>query len=206
MAFNLRFLCFLSVILFIGSTNSLSKRYWTNSNETIVINRFVANQKFYTIQMDRTTFSVDEPVWLEQFVIPKVFTYELIKQAPVSHVSVMVKIFETPKDVGFLQGRELIFMQRTEINRMHETKVIMPSGIRLKPEFVYEIRLEIPKNMIFIYNEELGTGKYLIDRPLAKPITINFNRHSLAQNLPNNLELKLSHGMLKRIQFKYSQF
>lgn len=206
MVLQTKILCFLSVILFIGSTNALSKRYWSNSNETAIIDRFVASQKMYTLQIDRTAFSVDQPVWLEQFDISKVFGYELIKQRPVYHVSVMVKIFEIAEGIRSLQATELLFMKRVDIGFNHETKIILPSEFLLKPGFVYEIRVELPENMTFTYNDELTIGTYKIDRPLSKPITVDFYQHNSGLQNVDHYERKLSHGMVKDIHLKYSQF
>lgn len=206
MVLQTRFLCFLSVILFIGSTNALSKQYWSNSNETAIINRFVASENVYALQIDRTAFSVDQPVWLEQFDISKVFGYELTKQRPIYHVSVMVKIFEIAEGISSLEATELLFMKRVDIGFNYETKIPLPSEFLLKPDFVYEIRVEMPKNITFTYNDELTIGKYKIVRPLSKPITVDFYQHNFDFQNVGDIERKLSHGMVKDIHLKYSQF
>lgn len=191
---------------------TLPERFSWNPNRTIIMDRTLTNHNspgFFILGVDRTTFSVDRPVWLQQFDVVKVFGYDPVKEIPVHRVPVKIKIRKLPDgDVKDKHSIETVFTGHSVLNSTHEATVNVFSKVLLKPGFVYEIRMKMPENGHFMYNDYLDIHDHKITRFFSKSIIVHFHQHNPTVR-PHSIKdstRKVSHGLVNRLHLKYSWF
>lgn len=203
---------FLVILLYCDVANAtLPERFAWNPNRTIVIDRTAADginsAGYYILPIDRTAFTVDRPVWLQQFDIAKVFAYDPNHKIAVHRVPVTVRIRKMT-DLKDKSTYETVFLAHTTLNSTHEAKVNVFSAVMLKPNFVYEIRVKMPEKVHFMHNDQLETRGYEISRFFSKTIHLIFHQHN-SNHKPGHIRdsrRQVSQGMVKRLHVKYSWF
>lgn len=104
---------------------------------------------FYVQQIDRTSFFVNNLIWLKEFTIPKVYAIHPVDKVPIDDVKLNITIFEiSTKDVIPIP----VFNVETIVNSTKKA-IVTVGKIDLKPGFVYEIQVEVPQGTHLIYNE-----------------------------------------------------
>lgn len=191
---------------------TIPERFSWNPNRTVIVDRTISNHNspgYFILGVDRTTFSVDRPVWLQQFDVVKVFGYDPVKEIPVHRVPVKLKIRKLPNgDVKDKESIETVFTGHTVLNSTHEATVNVFSKVLLKPGFVYEIRMKMPDRSHFMYTDHLDIHEYKITRFFSKSIIVHFHQHNPTVR-PHSIKdstRKVSHGLVKRLHLKYSWF
>lgn len=208
-------LCLLSMVLLIVSNFGdavMNERFGLNPRHTVVIDRFASNHEspgYFILPLDKTAFSVDKPLWLHQFDIPKVYLYDPINEIAVDNLPIRLRFVKIanqtfPND----NPAEVIFIGRTIVNSTHETTVKVPAKVPLHPGFMYEIRLKMPEKTHLMYNEFHDIRDYKINRFFGKSITVSFYQHNPMVKPPNpsDKRRKVSHGLVKKLHLKYSWF
>lgn len=212
---HLAFLGLFSVILLLNNgigEATLPERFSWNPNKTVIVDRTIKEHMstgFYILGVDRTTFSVDRPVWLQQFDIVKVFGYDPVKEIPVHRVPVKLKIRKLPEgDFTDKNSIETVFTGHAVLNSTHEATVNVFSKVLLKPGFVYEIRMKMPERVHYMYTDYLDIHEHKITRFFGKSIIVHFHQHNpTARPLSiKDSNRKVSHGLVKRLHVKYSWF
>lgn len=206
---------FLAVMVAVNgefAVTSTSERLSWNPNRTAIVDRTVDCHRspgFFTLGLDRTSFSVDRAVWLQQFDIVKVYGYDPNAEIPVRRIPIRIKIRKIPQDDSQEADKiETVFTGHTVVNSTHEATVNVFSKVLLQPGFVYEIRLKMPDHEHFMYTDCLDIHEHKITRFFSKSILVQFQQgnpsvrpHSLGQT-----HRKVSRGMVKRLHLKYSWF
>lgn len=226
-------LCVGSGILLLNhgvAETTLTDRFSFNPNRTVIVDRTVvandhehhhhhhhhhnSHQGYSILSVDRTTFSVDRPLWLQQFDIVKVFANDPANERHVHRIPVKIKIRKIPEsDLKEADIIETVFTGQALLNSTHETTVNVFSKVLLKPGFLYEIRVKIPERTHLLYKDFLDIREHKITRFFSKSILVNFYQHNptVMRSTSNNhrdgdVKRPVSHGMVKRLHFKYSWF
>lgn len=225
-------LCVSSGILVLNNgiaETTLTERFSWNPNRTVVVDRTVAvadhhnhhhhhqhhhhSSGYGILGVDRTTFSVDRPLWLQQFDIVKVFANDPTNERHVHRIPVKIKIRKIPEgDLKEADVIETVFTGQALLNSTHETTVNVFSKVLLKPAFLYEIRLKMPERSHLMYKDFLDIREHKITRFFSKSILVNFYQHNptvvrpSTSNRDTDVRRPVSHGMVKRLHLKYSWF
>lgn len=219
------FFCVGSGILLLNNgiaETALNERFSWNPNRTVIVDRTVAvsehhhrhqhhhHHGYFILGVDRTTFSVDRPLWLQQFDIVKVFANDPVNRH-VHRIPVKIKIRKIPEgDLKEADVIETVFTGHALLNSTHDTTVNVFSKVLLKPGFLYEIRLKMPERTHLMYKEYLDIREHKITRFFSKSILVNFYQHNptIRSQSSNRDDVKqtVSHGMVKRLHLKYSWF
>lgn len=167
-----------------------------------------ASPGYYVQPVDKTGFSVSQPLWLEQFDVSKIYVYDPIKEIISDNVTVKFKIIEIFKEDSH---EKIIFKGQTVLNSTYEANVNTKhsdTGIQLKPGYTYEIQLEIPQEKQLMYNEFLEIKEFNKRRFLHNFIYIRFYQVNPDSKPPTegDTNRKLSHGLVKRLYLKYTMF
>lgn len=224
----LMFLCVASGILLLNNgiaETALTERFSWNPNRTVIVDRTVdvsdhhhhhhqQHSGHFILGVDRTTFSVDRPLWLQQFDIVKVFGNDQPNvERPVQRIPIKIKIRKIPEgDLKESDVIENVFTGQALLNSTHETTVHVFSKVLLKPGFLFEIRLKMPERTPLMYKDNLDIREHKITRFFSKSILVNFYQHNptiqRSHNNNRNVDVKqtVSHGMVKRLHLKYSWF
>lgn len=211
------FVCVCSGILLANNgivETALNERFSWNPNRTVIVDRTAVSGPphqspgYFILGVDRTTFSVDRPLWLQQFDIVKIFADDPTTQRHVHRIPVKIKIRKIPEgDVKDGDAIETVFTGHAHLNSTHETVINVFSKVLLKPQFLYEIRLKMPERAHFIYNDYLDIREHKISRFFSKSILVNFYQHNpTVHHSRDDVKRTVSHGMVKRLHFKYSWF
>lgn len=193
-----------------GGMATLPERFAWNPNRTMIIDRTsddTDSAGYFILPLDRTAFTVDRPVWLQQFDITKVFAYDPMQEIAVHRVPVKVRIRKIA-DINDKSTHETVFIGHTVLNSTHEAKVNVFSKVMLKPDFVYEIRVKMPEKTHLMYSEHLDTRGYEISRFFSKTIHLTFHQHNPNHKPAHIRDTRrhISQGMVKRLHVKYSWF
>lgn len=161
---------------------------------------------YYVNAVDRTTFSVSHPIYLEGFDVSRIFLYDPTEEIFVDHAAVpfrLVEIYRTN-----FKDKATILAGQVLLNSTYDAKVKFSTDLILDKAFVYEIRLEMPKDLNFMYNEYLKIKEYQIKRPFGRSMEINLYQYNSDVRPPNSIDSrrKVSQGMVKRLYFKYPIF
>lgn len=226
------FLCVGSGILLLNNgiaETALNERFSWNPNRTVIVDRTVdvidhhhphhhhhqqqqQRSGYFILGVDRTTFSVDRPLWLQQFDIVKVFGNDQTNvERHVHRVPIKIKIRKIPEgDLKEADVIETVFTGHAMLNSTHETTVHVFSKVLLKPGFLYEVRLKMPERTPLMYKDNLDIREHKITRFFSKSILVNFFQHNPTVQRPHNsnvdVKQTVSHGMVKRLHLKYSWF
>lgn len=224
------FLCVGSGILLLNNgiaETALTERFSWNPNRTVIVDRTVdvsdqhhshhhhhQHSGYFILGVDRTTFSVDRPLWLQQFDIAKVFGNDQPNvERPVHRIPIKIKIRKIPEgDLKEADVIETVYTGHALLNSTHDTTVNVFSKVLLKPGFLFEIRLKMPERTPLMYKECLDIREHKITRFFSKSILVNFYQHNptIQRTHSNNRDVDVrqtvSHGMVKRLHLKYSWF
>lgn len=222
------FLCVGSGILLLnnGIADSVQTgRFIWNPNRTVIVDRTVDVSDhhhhhhhhhqlsgYFILGVDRTTFSVDRPLWLQQFDIVKVFANDpTMNDRNVHRIPIKIKIRKIPEgDLKEGDVIETVYTGHALLNSTHDTTVNIFSKVLLKPGFLYEIRLKMPERAHFMYKDCLDIREHKITRFFSKSILVNFYQHNptvrISHNNRDDVKQTVSHGMVKRLHLKYSWF
>lgn len=206
-----RILCAVSVIVllsngFCEAFSGDSEKFWP-SKRLVILDRTVDGFKspgYYMLPEDKTTFSVSRAIWLKQFDISKIFVYDPTKEVPIDHVRVNFKIVQLLKTDPTRQ-RE-IFSGNTALSSTHEANVQL--NILLKPDFDYEIRIEMPENLQLMYTNFLEIREFKINKWFGRSIYVNFYQHNSGEKPPviEDDKRKKSQGIVNRIYLRNPWF
>lgn len=173
-----------------------------NIERSSAIDRFKSNKSHFVRPKDKTWFSVNQPIWLEQFDFPRIYN-----NAPdnVTHIPARISIFEVMK---FEKNTK--YSIDLTLNPIHETQIKLPEPILLQPYgfehgFAYEIHLEIQGDEQLMFDEELGVGTYEINQFYSSNIEVVFveDSQSLKSKVINGKKYFASQGTVKRLHLKY---
>lgn len=208
-------LCLFSLVLLVCSDFGamlMNDRFGMNPRHSILIDRISSkndSSSYFVPSVDKTAFTVNQQVWLQEFHISKVFRYDTTKEIPVHNVAVGVKFVKIANNsTAHEHLAEVIFVGHALLNSTHETKVKVPAKLPLHPGFIYEIRLKMPEKMHLKHTGALDILDYKINRFFSKAITITFFPSNSIGRLTkaHDHKRKISHGIVKRIQLIYSWF
>lgn len=174
-----------------------------NPNHTVVLDRSVdtyASPGYYLLNKDRTAFTVNRYLWLQQFNLSKVYIYHAEKEEPIDVIPVKYQIVRIQN-----RSEEVIHTGKTKISSNYVTSVKF-NEILLKPDYYYEIRVELPADVVLMYIDNLEIKEYYLRR-FYKPIRVKFYQHN-ADEKPDVEHGKrlLSHGLVKQLYLKYKIF
>lgn len=172
------------------------------------VNKQYKSPGYFVLSVDKTAFTVDYPMWLLQFDVPQMYTYDPSKEVPTEDVNVKYQIVEILKEPS---REEIIFQGHIALNSIHEAHVNTTrhdTGIWLKPGFTYEIRVEIPQGKQLMYNQVLDIKEFSTRRFWINYIHVKFYQANPASKPPNDSDKlrKLSNGMVKRLHLKYLMY
>lgn len=176
-----------------------------NPNRTVVLDRSVdtyAKPGYYLLPVDRTTFTVDRYLWLHQFNLSKVYIYHAEKEEPIDVIPVKYQIVRIQN-----RSEEVLLAGKTKISSNYVASVKF-HDILLKPDYYYEIRVELPEKVVLMYIDNLEIKEYYLRR-FYKPIQVKFYQHNAADKPPPGVEggkRLLSHGLVKQLYLKYRFF
>lgn len=158
---------------------------------------------YYILPIDRTTFSVSHPVYLDQFDVSRIFLYDPTEEVYVNRVPVQFKFVEIYR--SNFHDKATLLAGRMLLNSTYDSSFKFSSDLKLDPSFLYEIRLEMPSNMNLMYNEYLKVREFTIKRPFGRSVEINLYQYNSDVKPPNvtDTRRKVSQGMVKRLHFKY---
>lgn len=198
-----KFLFSISAILLLTSEFSEALGH----SKIVVLDRTVKNFKspgYYVQPVDITTFSVNRAIPLKQFDISKIFVYDPVKEIPIDHVRVNFKIVQKLKTNP--QHNREIFFGNTIISSKVEAQV--PTDIKLKPDFDYEIQIEMPENLQLMYLDFLEIREFKIKKWFGRSIFVNFHQHNLGIKPPGVTDdkRKNSQGIVNRIHLQNPWF
>lgn len=206
-----RILCAVSLIVLLS--NGFSEAFSGDFNKLwplkriVVLDRTVVGFKspgYYIQPVDKTTFSVSRAIRLKQFDISKIFVYDPTKEVEIDHVRVNFKIVQLLK-IDPTRTRD-IFSGNTVLSSTHEANV--PLNIQLKPDFDYEIRIEMPENLQLMYTDFLEIREFKIKKWFGRSIYVNFYQHNSGEKPPviEDDKRKNSHGIVNRIHLQNPWF
>lgn len=204
---SVRFIWAVALLLFSGSDGfigvSLTDGSWLSSDRFAVVDRSIADPSmgYYNIlPVDRTAFSVNYPVWLQQLDISKIF---INNGSCVDTVPVKIKIVE--KYLSDMRDKDVVYVGQVTLNSANETNIQFSPDISLQSKFTYEIRLAVPE-MFYAYTGNLNIKEYRIKRFAWRSVILTFYQNNAAEKPPNSInEWTVSHGMVKRLHLKYPQ-
>lgn len=161
---------------------------------------------YYTLPVDRTTFSLSHPVFLEQFDVSRIFMFDPTEEIYIHYVSIQFKLVEIYRNN--FEDKATILAGQILMNSTYDAKVKLSTDLKLDPAFLYEIRLEMPNKLNLMYNEYLKVKAFEIKRPFGRSIEINMYQYNSDVKPPHAIgsRRKVSQGMVKRLYFKYSLF
>lgn len=162
---------------------------------------------YFVLSVDKTAFSVNHPLWLEQFDVSKIFNYDPVKEIISENVTVKYEIVEILKEVAH---EEIIFKGEIILNSTYEAEAktqFSGMGISLKPGYTYEIQVEIPEGKQLMYFEDLEIKEFDKRRFLQKSIHVKFHQANLDSKPPTEgyKTRKLSQGIVKQLHLKYAK-
>lgn len=208
-----KLLCFISAVVlfcsgFSSAEDSLNQlvepKFFWNINRTVLLDRAVnyyESPGYYLLPVDRTAFSVDHYVYFDQFNLSKVFLYHKSKEEAIEDVAVNYQIVEI-KD----QVENILHVGRIKLSSKHVSSAVFPT-IVLKPYVMYEIRLELPKDFVLMYLDNLEIKQYTLFK-LFRLLHVKFYQHN-ADEKPDGIEgtsRKVSHGLVRHLHLKYHWF
>lgn len=163
---------------------------------------------YFTLPVDRTAFAVNDRVWLERFDIPKIYLCDPNDAIPVEDVKTHVKLVEIFKPNAY---ENVLFEEKVSLNSTDEAKIDIKntSGeVVLRPGYVYEIRLEFPKDMNIMYDEFLHIKEFSMRKVFNTYIYVDFFQNNPVSKPPKEEDKtrKLTHGIVKKLHLKYKKF
>lgn len=163
---------------------------------------------YFSLPVDRTAFAINDRVWLERFDIPKIYLYDPKNAIPVEDVPTHVKLVEIFKPNSY---EKVLFKEKVSLNSTDEAKIDLKhtSGeILLRPGYMYEIRLEFPKDTNIMYDEFLDIKEFSMRKIFNTYIYVDFFQNNPVSKPPNAKDenRKLTHGMVKRLHLRYKRF
>lgn len=210
---KLQLLSVFTLFLFCG--DNLCAASWWNPIRSATIDRGIsapgngtASENFRILPVDRTTFLVSKEVLLHQIDIVKVFTMNANQKTNLTNdVSVQVKIVQMQKNDRTLVAT--VYNDKVNLSSLNEAKILFKEDIPLKRNYMYEIRFFMPA-MDFVYSEHLSIATHKIWRTFLRSIVTSFFPSNVnfvdGQMNGNAGEKKISVGLVKRLQYKYTKF
>lgn len=202
---QLKLVCFIAFIVVLSYSDA--ERMLCGRFQTWNLNRIMphyATPGFYVQQIDRTVFTVSKLFWLKEFIIPKVYAFDPVKEVPINDVMVNITIIETSQ---LNPEQKTIFTGETIVNSTKEATIIV-GELNLKPGFIYNIEVEIPNEIHLMYNELLEIKEFSLKRFLRKTINVKFFQRNSPSKPPTdgNTARQPSHGIVKQLILKYKWF
>lgn len=196
-------LSLISLLLFNGYSDALFM--WNSlrkTSESVVIDRSLESNSisYYIPSIDRTAFSASREMYLKQIDIPKIYIQN-------SDEEILLQNMETEVEIVELNGEEkIVFSGRAALDSTYETNIIFSTGILLKSNTNYEIRVKMPNQQNYIYHDKFGISEHQIILS-GQSITVNFYQHN-TEHIPIVAEsrFQMSHGVIKRLHFKNKQY
>lgn len=201
-------LAFASAILLVCNFAAATP-HWTEFNGTVVIdreNKSISSSGYYMAlnDVDRTTFAVNQDIWLERFEIATIYEYNITNNySPLKENKIaQMKIMETNSS-GFSHA---IYSVNASVNSYNEVEVPVHPEILLNRSSTYQIQVLIPHKNGTMYNENLGIKEYYVATKINSNIGVKFfQRNPLDTLPPNNTDFnrQLTRGVVKRLHLKY---
>lgn len=183
--------------------------HWTEYNGTVIIdraNKSEISQAYYMALngVDRTTFAVNQSVWLERFDLTKIYEYNVTgNYSPLNENKIaQMKVVKT----NFSGGATTIYVVNATVNSYNEAEVHIYPEILLSRNYIYEIQVRIPHENGTMYHGSLDIKDYYTKTTINTTIAVKFfQRNPLDTLPPNNTDFysKLSQGVVQRIHLKY---
>lgn len=166
-----------------------------DSKRTNVLERFSGNYGYFITPVDKTSFTVDHPIWLKQFDLPKVFGYHAKSKKNINNVPATVKVIEMGDE-----QREL-FVGQIKLNSGKEANVKITKGVLLQPNVEYIIQVETPEDTHLMINETFAMRTLTIHRIMGKPIHVKFQQRNPTDkpSFDEKTKRKPSNGLVRRL-------
>ena len=170
------------------------------ADRSTVLDRFTGNFGHYVLNVDKTSFTVDHPVTLTAFELPKVYGYHPKSKTNIEDVPADVRVFEISQS----GKKNEIFVGQTYLNSYAEPKVEMPSKVELKPGFEYLIEVETPIAVSLMTNE-MYKNSMVIRRFFEESVHIKFQQRNPTEkpSFDRNSKRNPSNGLVRRFHLKF---
>lgn len=183
-------------------------KYFSETTVLAIVNRSNPTElasEYYMPSIDRTTFTVNRKVWLQQIDIPAIFKYRKKEPKPFSFYFVNVTIFEKANFDSNENQTECIAMLDTKVSSSKESHINISPAILLKPDKVYEINVDFPtSDWKFMYKGTHEIGGYIIKKSFFQSIIVEFHQTNPQIGPPDRTDdkRKLSQGVIQRLYLK----
>lgn len=194
-------------LLTIGGIGSFSYVKFCGNSTVVVINRLIptSDRAYYMSITDRTTFSVNQILWLYKFDIPRIYIYESETEGYFTSITAEVTIVEMSNLTSV--DEQIIYARSISVSSKNVTQVILPAEINIEPNKFYEIRLKFPTMLHpFMYKGTHAIREYEVTKSFFGSIgTVKFYQNNPYTDTPNYFDVKsrLSQGVIQRLYFKY---
>lgn len=194
------------LILNFSTAIPLGKKHWSEYNGEVIIDRSNSSTEskgFYMSvhDVDRTTFALNQDVWLERIDLTKIYGYNLVNAIPLEQNAIAeVNLVET-KDTGYT---DTIFSVNTTVNSLNEVEIYLYPAIALNRTSMYEIEVKVP-DIVTVYEENLEIKEYFVETKLDTEIGVKCFQRNPPTLPQSNFDMlrKLSQGVVKRLHLKY---
>lgn len=202
-----KIVCSVSLVILLCSFSEASSFdfYRLLPKKTVVLDRTLDSLQssgYYIPHVDKSTFSVSRPIKLKQIDISKIFVYNPKEEVSISNVAVNIKIVQILKTDSTRQ--RIMHNGTTILSSMEEAQIQL--NINLIPDFYYEIQIEMPTNLQFMYKQFLEIREFKIAKWLYRSILVNFFQHNTGKKPPTITDnrLKKSQGIVNRLYLQTS--
>lgn len=190
----------LRITLLVPAVLLLCSGFGEAADRSTVLDRFTGNFGHYILNVDKTSFTVDQPVTLTAFELPKVYGYHPKSKKNIEDVPADVRVFEISQS----GEKNEIFVGQTYLDSYVEPKVKMPSKVELKPGFEYLIEIETPA-AVYLMTNEMYKNSMIIRRFFGESVHIKFQQRNPTEkpSFDRETKRKLSNGLVRRLHLKY---
>lgn len=188
------------ITLLVPAVLLLCSGFGEAADRSTVLDRFTGNFGHYILNVDKTSFTVDQPVTMTAFDLPKVYGYHPKSKTNIEDVPADIRMFE----ISQTGEKKEIFVGQTYLNSYVEPVVKMPTKVELKPGFEYLIEVETPAAMHLMTNENYKNSM-LIRRFFQEPIHMRFQQRNPTEkpSFDRDSKRNTSNGLVRRFHLKY---
>lgn len=182
---------------------------WKEYNGTVIIDRLntkVSSPGYFMPLngVDRTTFALNQDVWLERFYITRIYEYNNSNNYPSlkENKIAYMKIYETDNN----GKNRSIYAVNAVINPYNEAEVQIYPEIPLSWRYMYEIQVQIPHENGTMYYQSLDIKEFYANTTQETTIGVKFYQKNPLDILPPNItdfSHKLTQGVVRSLYLKY---
>lgn len=190
-----------TIIIFNYGLNHLEK-----IERTVVIDRFKSNRNYLVHPIkDKTWFIVNQPIWLKQFDLPKI--YSIVNNDKIN-ITAKISFIEVNNSIKTEKFSTQIILNSTIETKIKLLEPFLLQSNNYMNRFSYEIYIETENNLQLVFDEELAFGLFDIYQFYGNYIQVVFveNGPKIKPKFLNNEKYSISQGTVKRFHFTYNLF